>query len=98
MQGGIGLLIADDGPGIPAERRDQLFEAFSRIEETASGQDGVGLGLFVVSHLVSAMDGRIDLTASSKGTGFNIYIPCKTHSSDGPNLSIVPGTLSERAG
>jgi signal transduction histidine kinase len=96
--GGITLLIGDDGPGIPAEKRDQLFEAFSRIEETASGQDGVGLGLFVVSHLVSAMDGRIDLTASSKGTGFNIYIPCKTHSSDGPSLSVVPETLAGTAG
>jgi hypothetical protein len=47
---------------------------------------------------VSAMDGRIDLTASSKGTGFNIYIPCKTQSSDRPSLSIVPSTLSVETG
>jgi signal transduction histidine kinase len=91
--GGISLLITDDGPGIPADKRDRLFEAFSRLEETP-GQDGVGLGLFVVSHLVSAMNGRIDLTASSKGTGFNIFIPCKTQSSDQPTLSIVPGELA----
>jgi signal transduction histidine kinase len=96
--GGISLVINDDGPGIPADQRDQLFEAFSRIEESSSGQDGVGLGLFVVSHLVTAMDGRIDLTASSKGTGFNIFIPCKTQSSDRPTLSIVPGPLVENAG
>jgi signal transduction histidine kinase len=98
IAGGINLLIVDDGPGIPADKRDQLFEAFSRVEETATGQDGIGLGLFVVSHLVTAMDGRIDLNASSKGTGFNIYIPCKTHSSNGASLSIVPGSLVENAG
>ena len=95
--GGISLLITDDGPGIPADKRDQLFEAFSRVEEN-SGQDGVGLGLFVVSHLVSAMNGRIDLTASSKGTGFNIFIPCKTELPDRANLSIVPGNLAASAG
>jgi hypothetical protein len=38
------------------------------------------------------MNGRIDLAASSKGTGFNIYIPCKTQASDRPSLSIVPPT------
>ncbi len=95
--GGISLLITDDGPGIPADRRDQLFEAFSRVQET-SGQDGVGLGLFVVSHLVSAMNGRIDLTASSKGTGFNIFIPCKTETPDRPSLSIISGDLAANAG
>jgi signal transduction histidine kinase len=96
--GGISLVINDDGPGIPADKRDQLFEAFSRIEESASGQDGVGLGLFVVSHLVTAMDGRIDLSASSKGTCFNIFIPCKTHTPDRAALSIVPVPLAESAG
>jgi signal transduction histidine kinase len=95
--GGISLVVADDGPGIPADKRHQLFEAFSRIEET-SDQDGVGLGLFVVSHLVSAMNGRIDLTASSKGTGFNIFIPCKTQSPDRASLSIVPADMSASAG
>jgi signal transduction histidine kinase len=95
--GGISLLISDDGPGIPADKRAQLFEAFSRAEEN-SDQDGVGLGLFVVSHLVSAMNGRIDLTASSKGTGFSIYIPCKTQLPDRPALSIVPGEVAASAG
>jgi two-component system sensor histidine kinase KdpD len=95
--GGISLVISDDGPGIPADKRHQLFEAFSRIHET-SDQDGVGLGLFVVSHLVSAMNGRIDLSASSKGTGFNIFIPCKTQSRDRQSLSIVPSEITATAG
>lgn len=75
---GIVLEITDDGPGIPADRRDQLFEAFHRIKETAAGQDGVGLGLYVVSQLVAAMGGHIDLASSSTGTTFTIHIPCRT--------------------
>ncbi len=74
---GITLDVADDGPGIPADKRLQLFEAFSRIDETAAGQEGVGLGLYVVSQLVGAMHGRIDLRSSSSGTTFSIFVPCK---------------------
>ena len=73
---GITLDVADDGPGIPADKRRQLFEAFSRIDETAAGQEGVGLGLYVVSQLVGAMHGRIDLRSSSSGTTFSIFVPC----------------------
>ncbi|MDP9227155.1 MAG: ATP-binding protein [Actinomycetota bacterium] len=97
-QEGISLQIADEGPGIPADKRDQLFEAFSRIEGTTSGQDGVGLGLFVVSHLVTSMGGWIDLTASSKGTLFSIYIPCNTVSRDRRTLSIVTPQGEAEAG
>jgi signal transduction histidine kinase len=86
---GISLQVADEGPGIPADQRDQLFEAFSRIEGTTSGQDGVGLGLFVVSHLVTSMGGWIDLAASSKGTLFSIHIPCPTVSRNRRTLTIV---------
>lgn len=74
---GIVFDITDDGPGIPPDKRRQLFEAFSRIEETAAGQEGVGLGLYVVSQLVAAMHGRIDLRSSSGGTSFSIFVPCK---------------------
>lgn len=72
---GIALTVADAGPGIPEEKRDELFEAFSRIEETAAGRTGVGLGLYVVSELVDAMGGTIDLVSSPKGTSFTIHLP-----------------------
>ncbi len=85
---GLFLEVADEGPGIPPAKRGQLFEAFSRIEETAAGRDGVGLGLYVVSQLVAAMDGRIDLTSSSEGTAFSIYIPCPVEKQK-PKLGIV---------
>lgn len=86
---GIDIVVADEGPGIPPDRRDQLFEAFSRIRETSAGQDGVGLGLYVVGQLVAAMGGQIDLTSSSKGTTFTIHLPCETMAAEEARLGLV---------
>jgi signal transduction histidine kinase len=73
---GIAISVADQGPGIPEEKRGRLFEAFSRIDETAGGRTGVGLGLYVVSELVEVMDGTIDLvTTPPKGTSFTVHLP-----------------------
>ena len=91
VDGGIQLEVRDDGQGIPADKRDKLFEAFSRIEETAAGQEGVGLGLYVVSQLVAVMNGRIDLQSSSRGTTFSIYVPCPTVPVDRPQIGLVGG-------
>ena len=91
VRDGIKLEVADDGPGIPVEKRSQLFEAFSRIEETAAGKEGVGLGLFVVSQLVTSMKGRIDFASSSRGTTFAIHVPCSTQKLDAPRLGLVQG-------
>lgn len=89
---GLSIAVEDDGKGIPADKRDQLFEAFSRIEETSAGQEGVGLGLYVVSQLVSAMGGRIDLSSSPRGTTFVIDIPCKTRrSSSAHRFDVIEG-------
>jgi signal transduction histidine kinase len=86
---GLLLEVADGGEGIPADKRDQLFDAFSRIDETAAGKEGVGLGLYVVSQLVAAMGGRIDLASSSRGTTFSIFIPCETHPLGRPQIGLV---------
>lgn len=87
--GGVSIKVEDDGPGIPAAQRGELFEAFSRIEETAAGREGVGLGLFVVAQLVEAMAGRIDVASSSDGTCFAIHLPCERNAVSKPRLSLV---------
>lgn len=86
--GGISIKVEDDGPGIPEEKRDTMFDAFTRVEETAAGREGAGLGLFVVGQLVDAMRGRIDVTSSSDGTCFAIHVPCET-TALAPRLSVV---------
>jgi signal transduction histidine kinase len=99
---GIVVTVADRGPGIPEGKRNELFEAFSRIEETARGKTGVGLGLYVVSELVEVMEGRIDLVSSPQGTSFTIHLPCEVER-NGAALGLVrdtdagPGRASGRA-
>lgn len=89
VDGGVVIEITDDGDGIPPDKRDNLFEAFTRISETSAGKEGVGLGLYIVSQLVSAMDGSIDMTSSSEGTRFQIGIPCSTRRLETPHLDLV---------
>jgi signal transduction histidine kinase len=88
-EGGVLIEVADEGPGIPAEHKDKLFEAFGRIEEIAAGEEGVGLGLFVVSQLVAAMEGHIDLVSSSAGASFTLHIPCRTAPVEQRRLGLV---------
>jgi signal transduction histidine kinase len=63
--------IADDGPGIPDELKDRVFNAFF----TTKAQ-GSGLGLAIVRKIIDAHDGRIDVTSSSgQGTRFTVTLP-----------------------
>jgi len=95
---GIEIEVADEGPGIPPDKRNKLFAAFSRIEETAAGQEGVGLGLYVVSQLISVMGGRIDLASSTRGTKFTIHLPCRTHVPSRGRLGLIHGEASDASG
>lgn len=62
------LVIEDDGPGIPADERERVFEPFHRLE-TSRNRDsgGTGLGLTIVRRLVERHGGSIDLGTSRHG-------------------------------
>ena len=54
------LAIADDGPGIPPARREEVFERFSRLDDArGSGTGGTGLGLAIAREIVTAHGGTI---------------------------------------
>jgi signal transduction histidine kinase len=89
---GLAISVADEGAGIPPAKRADLFEAFYRIEETATGREGLGLGLYVVAQLCEAMNGRIDLISSTDGTTFTVEIPCRTSvPTRKPQLDLIRG-------
>lgn len=50
------LAITDDGPGIPAEWRERIFEPFVRLDESPRG---AGIGLFAARHLARSMGGEL---------------------------------------
>jgi signal transduction histidine kinase/CheY-like chemotaxis protein len=70
----IRIEVIDTGPGIAPERREAIFEEFSR--EGGPGDGGFGLGLSIVRRLAQALDHRIDL-ASRVGFGsiFAVELP-----------------------
>jgi two-component system sensor histidine kinase TctE len=63
--GWIELTVGDNGPGIPAEVRDRVFERFFR--NAAAGQAGTGLGLAIVKEIVIAAQGTVTLDSSARG-------------------------------
>ncbi len=52
------LVVADDGPGIPAARRDDVFERFTRLDESRAGGHA-GLGLAIVKDVVTDHGGTV---------------------------------------
>jgi signal transduction histidine kinase len=53
------IVVGDDGPGIPLDEREAVFEGFSRSFQARNGAGGSGLGLTISRHLVQMHDGRI---------------------------------------
>lgn len=64
--------VTDDGPGIPPELRERIFEAFF----TTKGAAGTGLGLAMVVELAQRHGGALDLdTEVGRGTTFRLRLP-----------------------
>ena len=56
----IELFVQDDGPGIPPDARERVFERFFRLDRARSReQGGTGLGLAIVKHVVQAHGGEV---------------------------------------
>ena len=71
--GRLEIFVRDDGPGIPAESLDRVFERFYRVDKArSSDQGGTGLGLAIVKHIVQAHGGEVR-AASEPGQGATFY-------------------------
>jgi len=71
------LSVTDNGPGIPAEEKDNIFKRFYQVEKYFTGNvGGAGLGLALTKRLVAAYNGDIVLNSSiDKGTKFIVTLP-----------------------
>ncbi|MEN0130548.1 MAG: HAMP domain-containing sensor histidine kinase [Brevundimonas sp.] len=66
--GRVVIDVDDDGPGIPPERRDVVFERFVRLDESRSRTSGgAGLGLAIVRAIADAHGGTVTCTSSPLG-------------------------------
>ena len=70
--GALRLSVADNGPGIPADRMEKIFEPFF----TTKGEEGTGFGLVIVREIMVAHGGRIEcVSPSGGGAEFRLYFP-----------------------
>jgi two-component system OmpR family sensor kinase len=68
--------VDDDGPGIPPEMRERVFDRFVRGEGDRSGTTGSGLGLSIVRAVAEGHGGRVELgTSESGGARFVARLP-----------------------
>ena len=71
------LEVRDNGPGIPTELQDRVFERFFRVLGNKS--PGSGLGLAIVQQISTLHHGRVTLESPEKGTGLivKVFFPMK---------------------
>ena len=79
-EGGWAVLqVADDGPGVPPELREHVFERFARGDASRSRVAGnTGLGLAIVQAVVAAHGGTVVLTSDAGRTAFTVRLPHAT--------------------
>jgi two-component system sensor histidine kinase TctE len=66
------LRVTDDGPGIPPEERERVFERFHRLRQDQS--DGCGLGLPIVREIATASAATVMLSEPPSGTGLVVAV------------------------
>lgn len=73
-EAGLDLRVADNGPGIPAERRDEARRRFVRLDPARSAP-GSGLGLALAEAVAKLHGGRLELADAGPGLVVTLHLP-----------------------
>lgn len=70
------ITVGDDGPGIPEQQRDRIFDRFARLDQDRRAADGAGLGLAIVRQIVDTHRGQIHVRDGAHGgAAFELRLP-----------------------
>ena len=73
----VRICVEDNGIGVPMDMQIRIFELFAQVRNDQDSQDGLGIGLALVKHLVEMHGGRIDVESAGNdcGSSFTIVMP-----------------------
>jgi signal transduction histidine kinase len=76
----LDITVTDQGPGIPSEDLDRLFDTFEKLSaQPTGGEKSTGLGLSIVKSIVDAHGGEIEVDSEvGRGTTFIVHLPVES--------------------
>jgi PAS domain S-box-containing protein len=90
--------VRDNGPGIPFEQQQRIFEAFFRVAQTGNAAEGTGLGLAITARLVELHGSKLEIESRpGEGTCFYFSLPLIAIGPDRPTRTFGPMLRARKA-
>lgn len=76
LNGGVAIFVRDEGPGIPKELREKVFDRFYQASQGDSREyEGLGVGLTIARSIFRSLNGDVQIMDSSNGCAVHAFIP-----------------------
>jgi signal transduction histidine kinase len=91
----VAIRVSDNGPGIPADQRERIFDEFTRLDDNSSLK-GHGLGLAIARRMARLLGGELGVAESGgRGATFALWLPQReqreeTRESQNESLKVSP--------
>jgi PAS domain S-box-containing protein len=91
----VRIAVIDDGIGIPADKRDKIFEPFQRAGQETGPIEGTGIGLAISKRLAELMKGRVGFS-SEAGSGSTFWIEVPVYKATTGEMAVVEETRATK--
>jgi signal transduction histidine kinase len=97
-QGGVHIVVADTGAGIPANQLERIFDRFAQVDASGTRKyEGTGIGLALVKELVELHGGRVWAESHGLGRGAQMHVVLPQGESDAEPDAVAEAIESDAA-